>query len=428
MNKNLFTMSSLFALALGMASCSSGDDVTSSPLEMAKQNVKAFGTRSTEINMYLGNVKVPQTRGVDVNGNMWSYMPEYPTDAEKRGVLEYVRNNPTAEVPWPGYTYYYVQDVIGAHNQYSYTDWNNAKHDGIDGTSHLDRLEIKENNNNFLHVNNFNAGKCDNAATHNAALMTDGFKGARVHDSYGNTDIENWCIYYYEGNYYLAFDYAMSKDDGSIAADGIYDDWIVKIIPGKGVPPTPPTPPTPPIPSEPLKGEVEFDIHQQEHKDWKEIKTSVHVRDTAAVRVFIPVPYEYQAVADDFDIRTGADYAYIENLEAKFSFAGKEFTFPVQINHNLTGIEILIDCTTDEAKEALKLARGVYDDGITFEINSYVVPTATDAQVWEWLKTITLPGTKTSQWPVATDICTHTYGQVTSAFYPEESNHFDEQP
>ena len=143
MNKNLFTMSSLFALALGMASCSSGDDVTSSPLEMAQQNVKAFGTRSTEINMYLGKVKVPQTRGVDVNGNMWSYMPEYPTDAEKRGVLEYVRNNPTAEVSWPGYTYYYVQDVIGAHNQYSYTDWNNAKHDGIDGTSHLDRLEIK---------------------------------------------------------------------------------------------------------------------------------------------------------------------------------------------------------------------------------------------------------------------------------------------
>lgn len=91
MNKNLFTMSSLFALALGMASCSSGDDVTSSPLEMAQQNVKAFGTRSTEINMYLGNVKVPQTRGVDVNGNMWSYMPEYPTDAEKRGILEYVR-------------------------------------------------------------------------------------------------------------------------------------------------------------------------------------------------------------------------------------------------------------------------------------------------------------------------------------------------
>ncbi len=30
-------MSSLFALALGMASCSSGDDVTSSPLEMAQQ-------------------------------------------------------------------------------------------------------------------------------------------------------------------------------------------------------------------------------------------------------------------------------------------------------------------------------------------------------------------------------------------------------
>lgn len=37
--------------------------------------------------------------------------------------------------------------------------------------------------------------------------------------------------------------------------------------------------PTPtPNPAPALNGEVEFDIHQQEHKDWNEIKTSIHVR------------------------------------------------------------------------------------------------------------------------------------------------------
>lgn len=37
--------------------------------------------------------------------------------------------------------------------------------------------------------------------------------------------------------------------------------------------------PTPtPNPAPALNGEVEFGIHQQEHKDWNEIKTSIHVR------------------------------------------------------------------------------------------------------------------------------------------------------
>ena len=441
MKSELLGMLSLTALSLGMVSCSSEDIETTG--NILTENAQKYGTRSSEVNLYFGGNKIVGTRACDVSGNLWgAEMPEYPTDEEKAGILDYVRNNPGASVKWPGYTCYFVQHVISANNKYSYKDRNNALHDNIDGSTNLNELQIKENNGNYTHVNNFNSGKCENAATNNAALMTQGFQGARAHDSYGNTDVDNWRLYYWKGNYYLGIDYMMVKDEGKIEPDGTYDDWIVKIIPGKGEPPVVPSTPDPnpapkpeptPTPTpEPTpvvrEGEVEFDIHQQEHKDWNEIKTSIHVRDTAAVHVFLPIPMESQAVADDFDIRTGNVYQYVESFEAKFEFAGKEFSFPVEINHTATGIDILIDCTTAEAKEALKLARGVFDDGITFEIHSYVNPDVATEQIWNWLKTVKLPSTKTSQWPQDGDISTHVRGQVSSAYHMDEMIHFDERP
>ena len=441
MKSELLGMLSLTALSLGMVSCSSEDIETTG--NILTENAQKYGTRSSEVNLYFGGNKIVGTRACDVSGNLWgAEMPEYPTDEEKAGILDYVHNNPGASVKWPGYTCYFVQHVISANNKYSYKDRNNTLHDNIDGSTNLNELQIKENNGNYTHVNNFNSGKCDNAATHNAALMTQGFQGARAHDSYGNTDVDNWRLYYWKGNYYLGIDYMMVKDEGKIEPDGTYDDWIVKIIPGKGEPPVVPSTPDPnpapkpeptPTPTpEPTpvvrEGEVEFDIHQQEHKDWNEIKTSIHVRDTAAVHVFLPIPMESQAVADDFDIRTGNVYQYVESFEAKFEFAGKEFSFPVEINHTATGIDILIDCTTAEAKEALKLARGVFDDGITFEIHSYVNPDVATEQIWNWLKTVKLPSTKTSQWPQDGDISTHVRGQVSSAYHMDEMIHFDERP
>lgn len=429
------------ALSLGMVSCSSEDIETTG--NILTENAQKYGTHSSEVNLYFGGNKIVGTRACDVSGNLWgAEMPEYPTDEEKAGILDYVRNNPGASVEWPGYTCFYVQHVISAHNKYSYKDWNNALHDNIDGSTHLNELQIKENNGNYTHVNNFNEGKCDNAVTHNSALMTEGFQGARTHESYGGANVDNWRLFYWNGNYYLGIDYMMVNGSGKIDANGIYDDWIMKIIPGKGetpvVPSNPDSNPTPKPEPTVREGEVEFDIHQQEHKDWNEIKTSIHVRDTAAVHVFLPIPEESQAVADDFDIRTGDAYKYVEHksgenkyvekFEAKFEFAGKKFSFPVEINHTATGIDILIDCTTADAKEALKLARGVFDDGITFEIHSYVNPDVATEQIWNWLKTVKLPSTKTSQWPQDGDISTHVRGQVSSAYHMDEMIRFDKRP
>ncbi len=449
MKKSLLLLISLCPLLFGLASCNSEGTDTAED-DILAQNAGKFGKKSSDVSLYFGAGEIAATRAADVNGNMWGdIMPAYPTEEEKQGILAYVRSNPGETVSFPGYTYYFVQDVIGAHNKYSYTDRNNVIHSDIDGTAHLDYLAIKESGRQFQpwevdaegkpyswvdlypHVNNFNNGQCNNAATHNATLMTEGFEDARSHDSYSNTIVDNWKLFYWEGNYYLGFDYKMSKDDGKIEPDGIYDDWIVKILPGKGeTPVVPDTHDTPDTPAS-REGEVEFDIHQQEHTDWNEIKTSIHVRDTAAVHVFLPIPIEMQAVADDVVIRGGVDFEkvnYKENFTAKFEFADKEFTFPIEISHSNEGIDILIDCTTPEAKQALKLARGVFDDGITFEIHSYVNPDVAPDRIWDLLKTVGLPGTKTSQWPEIGEICTHVRGQVSSAYHMDEMLRFDERP
>lgn len=421
-------MKKFFFIAVGviglmLTACTSEDEAT--PGSLLEQNITQFGTKSSTIDVYAGAKKM--TRGIDVNGNMWPSLPAYPTDEEIAGVLKYVAENPGANVPYPGWTCYYVQHVGGAHHQYSYVDWNGASHTGIDGTASMEYLRVVENDGTLQHVYNFNAGKCDNAATHNSVLMTNGFKGAFTLNEYSSSEIDAWRIYEYNGAYYLAFDFKMKKDDGKIDADGIFDDWIVKLIPGAGE--GDPDPEDPAVdPEDPTKRipEVEFDVHQQEHGTWKEIKTSIHLRDTVNTRIFIPIPQEYQAAADDFDIRNGADYFYIENVtETKFEIASKEYTVDVRINHTATGIEILLGGA--ELAEALKVARGVYDDGLTFEIHSYVFPTATDEQVWSWLKQIECLQTSMNKWPQSGECITHTYGQVTSAFY-EDANHFDKNP
>lgn len=436
--KTLKTLSAV-ALAFLFAACSSDDSTNTSidPVLDAKttqliENVSKSGAKNTELSVYASGITLG-TRGCDVNGNMWLVMPEIPTSEEIEGVLQYIHDNPSAKVEWPGYTYYYVQNIGGHHHPYSYIDNNDHLHENeIDGNYQQELLSILEVHNTggaYTHVNNFNHGECNNAATNNSALMTDGFLAARTLDENGSTDIDNYALYYWNGSYYLAFDYRRSRTDGPVAPDGVYCDWVVKIIPASGETPVDPDDPTPPV-VEPLVGEVEFDIHQQEHKDWNEIKTTVHIRDTADVRIFIPVPKEYQAVSDDFDIRSDV-YTYVatttnEITEATFTIASVEYKVEVQINHTVDGIEILIDGAS--CADALKAARGIYNDGLTFEIHSYVYPSVTSEMIWSWLQTVECAQTSKTKWPVSGQCVTHTHGQVTSAYYPEQRKDYAKDP
>lgn len=171
----------------------------------------------------------------------------------------------------------------------------------------------------------------------------------------------------------------------------------------------------------PQFGEVEFDIHQQMHKDWHEIKTSIHLRDTVDARVVLPIPVEYQAEADDFAIRAGVMYEYIDKT---IKIKDKEYTVKFTVEHAAEGIVITIGGS--ECREALKAAREAYGDGLTFEVHTYAKAEATTEQIWAWIKQTKRPDTYTDTWTPGS-IITHTYGQVTSAFFPEEEILFDEE-
>lgn len=153
------------------------------------------------------------------------------------------------------------------------------------------------------------------------------------------------------------------------------------------------------------KAHVEVDIHQQEHKDWNEIKTSIHMRDTVSVEVFLPIGY--QELADDFNIRAGKDFEYVTEIKtAEIQIGEQKFQVEAKIIHEEGGIRILIDPN----KEALKAAREAYQDGITFEIHSYVTSGITKDVIWDKLKMSTCH----------TEPYTKIFGQITSAFYDDE--------
>lgn len=101
---------------------------------------------------------------------------------------------------------------------------------------------------------------------------------------------------------------------------------------------------------------VEVDIHLQEHKDWNEIKTSIHVRaDAGNVIINIPIDYSNIVEQDDFAVRF-YDYYY------------KEYELETEIQHNENGITIKINNINPEFIETLKKSFG---DGFTVEIHSY---------------------------------------------------------
>lgn len=135
---------------------------------------------------------------------------------------------------------------------------------------------------------------------------------------------------------------------------------------------------------------VEIDIHQQEHTNWNEIKTSIHVRaDVESVVVNIPIKQENIVEKDDFAIRV-------------FDFDYSEYHITHTVAHNENGITITIENIPAELIQNLK---DNFGDGLTIEIHSY----CTTEDIWDDLKNSRVLTGKP---------CT-VRGQVHSALHPE---------
>lgn len=149
--------------------------------------------------------------------------------------------------------------------------------------------------------------------------------------------------------------------DGVLTADTVED---VKNIPNFNIPDQD-------IPKDMHlgNGNIEVDIHKQTHKDWNEIKTSIHIRDCIeSMKITIPVPKSYIVDSDDTAIRT---FEYLDSTKVKAT---------ITVSHTDAGIEYYI--TADNSYIKSLLNDKSYRDGLTLELHSYT----TISDISEYLK------------------------------------------
>ena len=273
MKKYLMTGIAAIAIVAGFTSCTSHDFEPMTQGEIAKAKYEAAflkyvgGTIDKNQDWGFSETSyTTRTRTANENGNQWEdwgyTIPADITPAELQKVLA-VFNQKGAEsytslVDWDEY---FVQQVYKGVAHYT------AKNGGdVLGSDHMDKLVayvpggvveegyFAENNYQFgtrtvyyEHINNFNNGNNTSKMTSEKSGRT--FTGITLMmnsstQSFGFHESESSKEYYYfrmeeiDGNYYVGFDFSAEGQNPNqqVDRDLIYNDWIVKIVPGKPTP------------------------------------------------------------------------------------------------------------------------------------------------------------------------------------------------
>ena len=147
---------------------------------------------------------------------------------------------------------------------------------------------------------------------------------------------------------------------------------------------------TPEYQIDPIPDDVEVDVHQQDHQDWFEIKTSIHVRaDVGSVKVTLPLKEEDILEQDDFTVRV-------------FNYDLDSYHVKHTVTHNANGITYEISEIPASLIEELRTNIG---DGITIEFHSYC-----KKDVWDELQHSS----------VKTGKACNVNGQIHSALQPDK--------
>lgn len=388
--KSIFGLAMMAMLGIQMTSCSSDSDVIEDhPKEMAYVPVKA-----PEFSVTSGNgIFAAITRADDDNqfhyykvqdyknttpehmpalyAKYYDKVPAAVTDAEKAFVINYIKEHPNEGGVEFNYVNYFIQNIGSSYDRYYTEDWNHAKHNMVGGEQ-MDFFEV-----NGHHINDYNAVGGPDALCLNLPVNNPAY-----HDSYGDTDNMKYNSYKfysitYNGaeNYYLCFDYKTHKNSGNEdhPGDGVYNDWVIKLVPADGNSKDVPTEDDPEKPGVKVADahiEVNMSINDEHEKgDWIHSKTSIHVRDTSDVHIVIPVPAEYYLPADDMAIveKHYADMVYKES--------GNSVTMNINGNNVTITTTYKQDCidiqTSGINATVLKYCRENFGDGLTFEVFNY---------------------------------------------------------
>lgn len=176
------------------------------------------------------------TRGANTEANMWANyisVPDSVNDAEVAAVLA-VFNNPidksaSKQVNWSDF---WVQHVYQGSNSYVTEPDMNGYTNELQNVL-LDQLQAAYYNAEgelvYEHVNNFNASMGSIMLMQNSGTAGFAFKNPK---DAGNL-YSDYVIMEVDGQYYVGFDYSCNEPNNTVKADGIYNDWIVKIIPAE---------------------------------------------------------------------------------------------------------------------------------------------------------------------------------------------------
>lgn len=176
------------------------------------------------------------TRGANTEANMWANyisVPDSVNDAEVAAVLA-VFNNPidksaSKQVNWSDF---WVQHVYQESNSYVTEPDMNGHTQELQNVL-IDQLQTAYYNADgdlvYEHVNNFNASMGSIMLMQNSGTV--GFAFNNPKDS-GNPYYD-YVIIEVNGEYYVGFDFSCNDPNMTVRADGIYNDWIVKIIPAE---------------------------------------------------------------------------------------------------------------------------------------------------------------------------------------------------
>ena len=266
MKKYLMMSLATVAFASAFTSCSNDNDVSQSNVSPLLPKYEAafinkFGTPAPTQTWGFGTA----TRAANTNSNQWEdqgyVIPEDITEAELEKVLAvFNQKGKESYESLIDLDEFFVQQVYKGVASYT-----NHAGDPVVGSEHMDWLcavtkktvnvisywpyeeEVVEGDEYDDHINNFNNGKCGSTATsektgkfiHDLQLMVNsntykfGFKSS---EDNGHV-FYNFRMEEIDGNYYVGFDFEANgaNPNEQVDRDYIYNDWIVKIVPGKGV-------------------------------------------------------------------------------------------------------------------------------------------------------------------------------------------------
>ncbi len=246
---------------LSFTACSNHDFEAMTAQEIKEAQYAAafeqtFGTISPT--QTWGFSQTATTRSADPRGNMWASegynVPADITESEKEAVLAvFSQKGKASYEALEDWDCFFIQQVYKGDS--IYIAGNNAK---VTGSDHMDWLVAydpigvqetqyvwnaeKNANDVFIvtnhddHVNDFNNSYSNDydgcMLMINSSTKRFGFRSSedsKMHYTFRMEEIN--------GNYYVGLDFEATGDNPNqqISRDYVYDDWIVKIVPGKGI-------------------------------------------------------------------------------------------------------------------------------------------------------------------------------------------------